>query len=117
VKAKVFIRQLSVPAIIGVFPEERTASQTILIDVELETDIQQAAQSDDLQYTIDYAAVRRCIIDYIGTVAFELLETLAAKLADHLKQNFKPSRLCLTITKKPFDIPDVQGVGVIIELS
>lgn len=106
---------MSVPAFIGVLPEERKAPQTLLIDVEIETDIQRAARSDDVQHTIDYTAVRRCIIEYIETVQFKLIETLADTLADRLKQTFGVSCLRLTITKKPFDIPDAEGVGVIVE--
>ncbi len=112
---KVFIHQLSVPVLIGVLPDERKAPQNILIDLDIETDVRSAAMLDDLQHTIDYAAVRRSIIEYVATTQFRLVETLAHQLADHLKQTFDLTCLRLTITKKPFDIPDAEGVGVVIE--
>ena len=112
---KIFIHQLSVPAIIGVLPEERKTPQPILIDLEYETDVSKAAASDNIQHTIDYAAVRHTMIEFIEAAQFELLETLADKLVDHLKRSFSLSYLRLSITKKPFDMPDAAGVGVVIE--
>ena len=112
---KIFISKLSVPVLIGVLPEERRAPQTILFDLELESDIRQASASDELQHTIDYAAIRRSIIHYVKETEFELVETLADNLAHHLQKAFDISRLRLVLTKKPFDIPDAEGVGVIIE--
>jgi len=111
---KVFIQQLAVPALIGVLPEERKTPQTLLIDLEMSVDIHAAAAKDDLSKTIDYAAVRSHIIDYISQSSYQLLETLADRLATHLKHQFDISALHLSITKKPFDIPDAEGVGVII---
>lgn len=112
---KIFIRQLSVPVIIGVFPNEREAPQTLLIDLEVATDFQKAAASDALQYTIDYAQIRRSILAYTEKTQFTLIETLADRLAAHLKQTFNLSWLRLSISKKPFDITDAECVGVCIE--
>lgn len=112
---KVFIKRLVAPAMIGVLPEERKAPQNLLIDLEMSVDICLAAKGDDLTKTVDYAAVRRSIIEYISESPFELLETLADRLATHLHQAFDLSALRLCITKQPFDIPDAEGVGVIIK--
>lgn len=112
---KIFIRGLSVPVIIGVFPNEREAPQTLLIDLEVVADFQQAAASDALQHTIDYAQIRRSILGYTEATKFTLIETLADRLAAHLKQAFHLSWLRLSISKKPFDITDADCVGVCIE--
>ena len=112
---KIFIKQLVVPGLIGVLPQERKSPQNLFIDLELSTDIRAAAKNDDLKKTIDYAAVRRLIIEFIAQSSYELLETLAERLAAHLQANFDFSALRLCITKQPFDIPDAEGVGVIVE--
>ncbi len=112
---KIFISKLSVPVLIGVLPEERKAPQALLFDLELEADVHEAAASDDLKSTIDYAAVCYGIINYVKETEFELIETLAENLANHLQKTFNVSHLRLTLTKTPFDIPDAEGVGVIVE--
>lgn len=112
---KVFIKQLVVPALIGVLPEERKSPQNLLFDIEISHDIRAAAKNDDLTKTIDYAAVRRVIIEFVEQSFFELIETLADRLAEHLHQQFGFSAVRLSITKQPFDIPDAGGVGVIVE--
>ena len=112
---KVFIKQLVVPALIGVMSEERKSPQNLLIDLEMSTDIRAAAKNDDLTKTIDYAAVRRSVIEFISHSTYELLETLGDRLVVHLHSNFECSAIRLCITKQPFDIPDAAGVGVIVE--
>ncbi|MCB1828392.1 MAG: dihydroneopterin aldolase, partial [Coxiellaceae bacterium] len=84
----VFIKQLIVPTLIGVFPEERKAPQNLLIDLEMSTDVRPAAEDDDLTKTIDYAAVRESIMQFAADSSFELVETFAERLAQHLNQHF-----------------------------
>lgn len=112
---RVFIRGLLVPALIGVLPEERKAPQNLIIDLEIFVDLRAAAENDDLKKTIDYAAVRRLMIEFISQFSCDLLETLADRLTSHLRQHFNFNALRLSITKRPFDMPDVEGVGVAIE--
>jgi len=112
---KVFIRQLIVPALIGVHPHERTQTQSLTIDLELATDITAAAATDDLVHALNYAAVREEILNYVKQTQFQLIETLAEKLAAYLQSTFSVVWLRLSITKKPADITDAFGVGVVIE--
>lgn len=112
---KIFIKQLVVPALIGALPEERKAPQNLFIDLEMSVDIRAAAKNDDLNLTIDYAAVRRALIEYIAQSSFDLLETLGDRLVSSLHQQFDFSAIRLCITKQPFDMTDVEGAGVIIE--
>lgn len=112
---KVFIKQLAVPALIGALPEERKAPQNLFFDLEMSIDIRAAAKNDDLNQTIDYAAVRRALIEFVAQSSFDLLETLGDRLATSLYEQFNFSAIHLCITKQPFDITDAEGVGVIIE--
>jgi len=112
---KIFIKQLVVPALIGKLPEERKTLQKLLIDLEMSVDARAAAKEDDLSKTVDYARVRRLVINYIAQTAYHLLETLADHLACYLHEQFDFDAIRLCITKRPFDMPDVMGVGVIIE--
>lgn len=112
---KIFIRQLKVPVIVGVLPLERINSQTILLDLELGTDITAAAVSDDLAHALDYAAVRKSIVEYVQGTQFQLIEALAENILIQLHKIYTISWARLVLTKQPADITDAAGVGVMIE--
>lgn len=112
---RIFIKKLVVPALIGVLPSERESSQELLIDVDMSVDVREAANEDNLNKTIDYAQVRLSIIKFADESAFELIETLADRLASHLLNQFNIASIRLAITKRPFDITDAEGVGVLVE--
>jgi 7,8-dihydroneopterin aldolase/epimerase/oxygenase len=112
---KLFIHQLAVPAMIGVFPNERQAPQTLLMDLEISVNIAAAAAQDDLTRTVDYAAICHAIVQYVEQTAFQLIETLADRLAFFLKQQFQLHSLRLRVTKKPFDLPEVAHVSIEVE--
>ena len=113
--ATVFIRQLQVPVIIGVFQQERMQSQTLLLDLELDCNIENAVKSDNVSDALDYALVRQYVLDYTSQTQYQLVETLASHLADKLLGAFSLSRVKLTLFKHPFDIEDAAAVGVIVE--
>lgn len=110
----VFIEQLAVETIIGVYDWERTMSQRLLLDLNMAWDIRQAARDDDLQHTLDYAAVSEHVMTFAGEHSFQLVETFAERLAAELMQTFGISWLRLKITK-PGAVPQACGVGVEIE--
>ena len=57
----VSIRDLSVPAVIGVHDWEREVEQTLLFSVDMAADVRRAAATDDLADALDYSAVARTI--------------------------------------------------------
>lgn len=65
----------------GVLAQERRDGQNFLVDVELGTDIRQAAASDDLAATIDYSAVAAAVVSHIEGQPYDLIETLAERIA------------------------------------
>lgn len=112
---KIIIKRLRVPALVGVFPQERLAPQNIFIDLEISCDCKSAASSDHLADTVDYRAVVVRLTEYIEGTNFQLLETLAEALADLIIKEFRVAWLRLRIIKNAFDIPNTDGVGVEIE--
>lgn len=111
---RIFIRGLKVDTIIGIYDWERTLVRPLVFDLELGFDTREAAASDRMRDSIDYAAVG----DTVRRVALELkpqlLETLAEHIARALFAGFPILDLRLSIDK-PGAIPDVKGVGVSIE--
>lgn len=111
---RVFIEQLQVNTVIGVYDWERTGTQKLLIDLTMVWDNQPAAVDDQLSLALDYSAVCQRVEQFAAQHAFELVETFAERLAELLLKEFAMPWLRLKITK-PAAIPQAAGVGVEIE--
>jgi len=108
----VFISALQIPCVIGVYDWEKHIQQTLVFDIEMKTDIRQAAATDDLQYTIDYAAVCQAVTE-LCTSPHQLLETVAEKTANLILQQFHTQAVQVKISK-PGAVPTATAVGVMI---
>ncbi len=78
---RIFIVDLKVMSLIGVYPEERESPQPLLINVALSCDLHAAGQSDVLEDTIDYHQLERSIVALVEESQVELLEVLAEQIA------------------------------------
>ena len=96
---RIVIRNLAVPTVIGVYAFERTAPQTLRLDITLHTDITSAGRSDDLTQTLNYAAVAETAVAFGERATFELLEAFAYQLGDTLFSQFDTSQIDLVIHK------------------
>lgn len=108
---RVFIEQLEVQALIGVYDWERTAKQQLLLDLEMAWDNQPAAACDKLTHALDYAAVCQRIEEFAAQSSFELVESFAEHLVALLRREFAIPWLRLRLTK-PAAVPQARGVGV-----
>ena len=88
--------------------------QTVVIDLELPCDCAHAARSDAVRDTIDYKSVAKRVLAYVGASQFQLLETLAQRLAELLLEEFALAWIRLRINK-PGAIRHSRDVGVAIE--
>jgi dihydroneopterin aldolase len=95
----VSIRDLRVPAVIGVHDWEREIEQTLIVSVEMEADVRQAAASDDLADALDYSAVAETITAVVREGRFRLIETAAERVAERLLADFGLSWLRLELRK------------------
>jgi dihydroneopterin aldolase len=66
----------------GVLPEEVTRAQPLEVDLDLSLSLAAAGASDDLADTVDYGAVCQAIDDTVTAGHVQLLEHLAALLAE-----------------------------------
>jgi dihydroneopterin aldolase len=110
----IYLRDLRIDTIIGIYDWERRMKQTIIIDLEMGTDIRKAANSDNIDDTLNYKAVAKRLLSYVGDSEFELVETLAEKIAEIIMTEFKVPWLRLSLNKKGA-VRNVRDVGVIIE--
>ncbi len=79
---KIYIRDLALRCIIGLYPEERATKQEVIINVVLTTDLRKAGRSDAIHDTVDYHAVQCSIIDAVERSEFKLIESLAEQIAE-----------------------------------
>jgi dihydroneopterin aldolase len=110
----VYIRDLRVDTIIGIYDWERRVRQTLLVDLEMATDVQRAAGTGSLVDAIDYKAVADHSTAFIQAGEFELLESLAEALAATLQKEFGISWLRVRVGK-PGAVTAAGDVGVVIE--
>jgi len=95
----VSIRDLSVPAVIGVHDWEREVEQILLISVDMAADVRKAAVSDNLADALDYSAVASTITAVVREGRFRLIETAAERVAERLLADFPVTWLRLHVRK------------------
>jgi dihydroneopterin aldolase len=110
----IFLRDLRIDTVIGIYDWERAIRQTVHIDLELAADIGKAAASDQIEDTLDYKAVAKRVIAFVETSSFQLVETLAERVAEIVQQEFGVPWLRL-ILNKGGAVRGAQGVGIVIE--
>lgn len=110
----IFIRELRIDTVIGVYDWERQVRQTVVLDLEMATDITLAAGDDALEHTLDYAAISTRLLDFIGLSEFELVETMAEQVAALVMVEFQVPWLRLRLCK-PGAVAQARDVGVLIE--
>ncbi len=110
----IYLSDLRIDTIIGIYDWERRVKQTIILDLEMATDISAAANSDNIEDTLNYKAVAKRLFAYVGESEFELVETLAEKIAELILTEFNVPWLRLKVNKQGA-VRGVRDVGVIIE--
>lgn len=110
----VFLTGLRVDAVIGIYDWEREIRQTLVVDLQMATDIRQAAATDDINFTLNYKSISDRLVEYIGSSSFGLIETLAERIAQIVKDEFDVAWVRVTL-HKPGAVPAADDVGVIIE--
>jgi len=110
----VFINDLRIETIIGIYAWERRVRQTISLDLEMGTDIRRAAETDGIEDTLNYKAVAKRLIAFVEASEYQLVETLAEKIAAIVLSEFTVPWLRLTV-HKPGAVRGSRDVGVIIE--
>lgn len=110
----VYIRDLKIDTVIGIFEWERRIRQTVSLDLEMAFDIRPAAASDNIADALDYKSVAKRLIAFVETSEFLLVETLAERCAAIVREEFGVPWLRLRLSK-PGAVRGAQDVGVLIE--
>jgi len=110
----VFLRDLRIDTVIGIYDWERKIKQTVILDLEMGYDISQAAASDSIEDALDYKAVAKRLIQFVGEGEFQLVETLAERCTEIIREEFSVPWLRLSLNKKGA-VSGATDVGVTIE--
>jgi dihydroneopterin aldolase len=110
----VFLRDLRIDTTIGIYDWERLTRQTIVLDIEMGADISRAAKTDQIDDTLNYKAVAKRLIDFVGSSEFQLVETLAEECCQLIMREFSVPWVRLTLNKKGA-VRGADAVGIIIE--
>ncbi len=110
----VFLHGLKCKAIIGARDWEKRVRRDLVIDLDMGLDLRPAAQSDDLEKTVNYSEVCRRVTALVEASRLDLLETLAEQIADLLLTTF-PLQWCRVRINKPYAVSGVPQVGVLVE--
>jgi dihydroneopterin aldolase len=89
----------------GVFAAERRDGQDFVVDVELAVDTAPAAASDALSDTVDYGSLAQALALAVGRDPVDLLETLAARLAEVCLADPRVAAATVTVHKPQAPIP------------
>lgn len=111
---QIFIEDLPVNTLIGVYEHERHAPQALWISLRASIDSHAAARSDHVDDAVDYAAVADAIQDFAQQRDDRLLETFADALAAKLMKSFRLGWVKIRISK-PAAVPAARAVGIEIE--
>ena len=77
----IFIKQLQVDTVIGVYDWEKEITQSLFLDLALTADQRSAAAADDIKLTLDYAVIAQRVTELITAAPIELIETVAERVA------------------------------------
>jgi len=113
---RIVLKGLKVSCIIGIFPWERKKKQDVLLDLSFPTDIRKAARKDRIEDATDYKKIAKTTIAFVEHSDYQLVETLAEDLAEHLLKRFGLPGISLRVSK-PGAIRGSQNVGVEITRS
>ena len=112
----VYIRGLRAQAVIGVYEWERHIRQTLVLDLEMASDMTRAAASDQIADALDYATLSARVVAMVEASEYQLLETLADAVASMIMRDFGVPWLRLRLGK-PGAVAAAEDVGVIIEVG
>ena len=109
-----YIKDLRVQTIIGLYDWERKVRQEVSIDIDIFFDNKAASAKDSVNDTIDYKKITKAVISHVEKSSFKLQESLAESIAVLIKRDH-PNNLIRIRVSKPGALMNAKDVGIIIE--
>lgn len=107
----IFLSDMRIETTVGIWDWERKIKQTVSIDLEMGADIRRAASSDSIEDTLNYKSVAKRVQQFVGDSGFQLVETMAEKIAETVLSEFDVPWIRVVVNK-PGAIRGSKGVGI-----
>ncbi|ENU30055.1 dihydroneopterin aldolase [Acinetobacter sp. NIPH 1852] len=111
----IIIEGLKVDTVIGCFNWERQIIQPLMLDLTIHNDLSQAANSDELDDTLNYAQICELAAEVIQQAQPKLIEHAAQLVLDRLFSTFPSVESIIITIRKPAIIAQAQAVGIRLE--
>jgi len=111
----IFIEGLRIHTVIGVFDWEKEFKQPLIFDLELATDLRASAASDDINDTVSYKTISDELIALVEASRYDLLETLAETVCQHIFDHHRAVEAITLTLKKPHAVIEASNVGLKIQ--
>ncbi|MEZ0395658.1 MAG: dihydroneopterin aldolase [Anaerolineales bacterium] len=111
---RIFIENLRIRAVLGMYEWERHTPQDILVSVSLFLDARPAARADDLVGSVNYAELAEAIRTLVQQARRRTVEALAEDIARLClsRPGVRKARVCV---RKPQAIAEADSAGIEIE--
>lgn len=110
----VFVRDLDLLALIGIYEHEKTDPQRIIVNIDLSVQEGDGPQDDDIGHVVSYEIVVKKVEQIIAEGHINLVETLCEKIAAACLRDRRVVAARVRV-EKPDIIPNARSVGVEIE--
>ncbi|MCE3045968.1 MULTISPECIES: dihydroneopterin aldolase [Legionella] len=106
------VKALKIATRIGVHHWEQQIKQNLFIDISIPGDFSQC--NDDINKTIDYDALCRSVTEYVESNSFQLIETVADRVAALIKEEFKLEQVVVSVSK-PHSVAHANDIRVTVK--
>jgi D-erythro-7,8-dihydroneopterin triphosphate epimerase len=96
---KIYIRDLLVRCIVGIYPEERSEKQDVIINLVLHTDLSKAGKTDNIEDTVNYKTIKKKVLKMVQLSEYFLIEKLAEEIAQIALSDESVARVDVSIDK------------------
>jgi len=109
---RLYIKDLHLRTVIGIHDWERRDRQDIVLNLTLETDLSRPASTDAIEDTLDYRALTKSVIDHVERSEYQLIERLAASVAEMALEQYPNLRAITVAVDKPGALRFARSVAV-----
>jgi D-erythro-7,8-dihydroneopterin triphosphate epimerase len=96
---RIYIRDLMLRCVIGIFPHERKQKQDVIINLVLEGDFAKAGRTDDIADAVNYKTIKQNVVRLVEKSSFKLVERLASEIARICLKDKRVRRVTVTLDK------------------
>ena len=112
---RIELRGMSFQGRHGVRPAEHEQAQEFKVDLDIEADLGPAGRSDNLADTVDYTRARAAAKEVIEGKSMDLLESLAAAIAERVLSLPRVEAVSVRVAKRPAGMQPIEAAAVRIE--